>query len=262
MPAIRSVLAPVAASALAALAALAAPGAPAGAQGLTEADVKRLALEAILENPEVLMEAVEILRQRQEEQAAAAQAAAIAELRPLLENDPDAPVLGNPEGDVTVVEFFDYNCPYCKEAAADLRALLAGDPGIRMVMREFPILGEGSVVAAKAALAARAQGLYEPLHWALMAHRGRKDEAAVMRIAAEVGLDLDRLRADMESAEVAEHLRTSRELAEAAGFNGTPAFVIGGEGVPGRIPLTEMQALVATARAAGSAAEPQPVIVE
>ncbi len=253
MPALRSALAPALAAALAL---------PAAAEGLTEADVKRLALEAILENPEVLMEAVEILKERQEAQAAAAQVAMIAELRPLLENDPNAPVLGNPQGDVTLVEFFDYNCPYCKDAATDLRKLIEGDPGLRVVMREFPILGEGSLAAAKAALAAREQGLYEAFHWALMAHRARKDEATVMRIAAEVGLDLDRLRADMESAEVAEHIRTSQDLAQTVGFNGTPAFVIGSEGVPGRVPLSEMRALVAMARAEAAPDAPAPLLVE
>ena len=224
-------------------------GSAAPAQTLTEEDVKRLALEAILENPEIILEAVEILQQRDAEAQAAATTAMIAELGESLRNDPNAPVLGNPDGDVTVVEFFDYNCPYCKRAAEDVQALLAADPNVRFVSREWPILGEGSVAAARAALAAREQGRYEEMHNALMADRSRKDEAAVLCIAAGLGLDMERLKADMNSDAVNDHLNMSGRLAEALGFTGTPAFVIGDEPVPGAVPLAVLQQAVAEARA-------------
>ncbi len=222
---------------------------PVYAQDLSEEDVKRLALEAILENPDIIMQAVDILQRREEAAAAEASAAAITELQSELTEDPNAPVLGNPDGDVTVVEFFDYNCPYCKQAAKDVEALIENDPGVRVVYREWPILGEGSLFASRAALASRAQGKYEDFHWALMAERSRKDEAAVLRIAESVGLDLTRLQEDMMAPEVSEHIARSQQLASALGFNGTPSFVIGETAVPGMVPLDAMQQIVAEVRA-------------
>ena len=224
--------------------------APAPAQTLSEEDVKRLALEAILENPEIILEAVQILQDRDAEAQARATAAMIAEMGDTLRNDPNAPVLGNPDGDVTVVEFFDYNCPYCKNVAADVATLLETDGNVRFVSREWPILGEGSVAAARAALAAREQGRYEDMHNALMADRSRKDEAAVLRIAEGLGLDMERLKADMAGEAVNAHLEMSSRLADALGFTGTPAFVIGDQPVPGAVPLDVLQQAVAEVRAA------------
>ncbi len=224
---------------------------PAMAQEMTPEEVKRLALEAILENPEIVMEAVGILRERDEAAQAEAAQAAIADLQVALTEDPNAPVLGNPEGDVTVVEFFDYNCPYCKQAAGEVKGLIAADADVRLVYREWPILGEGSLYAARAALASRAQGKYEEFHWALMADRTRKDEAAVLRIAESVGLDLERLKKDMDAPEVVEHIAKSNEMAQALGFTGTPSFVVGEEGVFGLAPQDDLQALVNKAREGG-----------
>ena len=226
---------------------------PAAAQDLSEEDVKRLALEAILENPEIVMQAVDILREREEAEAAAAAELAMAEQSELLYNDPLAPVLGNPEGDVTLVEFFDYNCPYCKRAAQTVEALIAADPNLRVVYREWPILGEGSVAASRASLAARAQGddLYEAFHWALMNAPGRLDEAMVMRIARETGLDLDRLQEDMGSDAVDDHIDGSSTLTDALGINGTPAFVVDGTLVPGAVPIEDLIGLIASKREEG-----------
>ena len=202
-------------------------GTPAMGQNLTEDEVKQLALEAILENPEIVMQAVEILRQREEAAKGSQAQAALSTYRDDLENDPNAPVLGNPDGDVTLVEFFDYNCPYCRKAKPVLEALLAADPNVRLVFREWPILGEGSVFAARAALAARKQGKYEEFHWAMMAMNGRADEASTMRVAERIGLDLDRLRADMSDPAIDAHFRLSSEITQALGFSGTPSFVVG-----------------------------------
>ena len=218
------------------------------AQERSDEDIKRLALEAILERPEILMQAIQLLEQRE----AAAQRSAAAEVleqeRDLLENDPNAPVLGNPDGDAAVVEFFDYNCPYCKRVAPDVKALVNGDENLKVVYREWPILGEGSVFAARAALASREQGLYEPFHWALMELAGRANEATVMAAAENVGLDTEKLRADMDAAEIDEHIETSMRLAQSLGFNGTPSFVIGDELVPGLVPLDQLEDLVEAAR--------------
>ena len=230
--------------------ALALLAAPLSAQELSEEDVKRLALEAILENPEIVMQAVDILREREAEAQAEAAQAALSEQRDALESGDNAPVLGNPEGDVTLVEFFDYNCPYCRRAAEGVEALIAEDPELRVVFREWPILGEDSVEAARASLAAEVQGGYEAFHLALMGGSGRVDEAAIEAAAEEAGLDLERLREDMQAPEVQAHIDASMELAEALGITGTPAFVVGDAVVPGAVPTEELTALIEEARAA------------
>lgn len=221
------------------------------AQDMTEEQIKQLALEAILENPQIIMEAVTILNERRDQEQAIAQVQVLQQQRDFLENDPNAPVIGNTEGDAVIVEFFDYNCPYCKRAAADVKALLAADDEVRVVYREWPILGEGSVFAARAALAARAQGKYEEMHWALMEMRGRAQEASILAAARDIGLDVDQLVADMDNDAVTAHIETSRALAQGLGFTGTPAFVIGDALVPGAVPLSDLQGYVAAARDGG-----------
>lgn len=216
----------------------------AAAQALTEEEVKELALEAIIENPQIIMEALAIL----EEQRQIARTQDLLRQRDFLESDPNAPFVGNAEGETVIVEFFDYNCPYCKRAAESVKALLETDEDVRVVYREWPILGEGSVFASRAALAARAQGKYEEMHWGLMEMRGRADEASVLALARSVGLDLDQLRVDMDSDAVNNHIAASRQLAQSLGFTGTPAFVIGDALVPGAVPLSELQSLIADAR--------------
>jgi protein-disulfide isomerase len=203
------------------------------ADTLSEDRVKALVYEAILENPEIIMEAVRLLEERQLQEQQSAAAAILQSERFKLEQDPNAIVLGNPEGDVTVVEFFDYNCPYCRRAMPEVDTLIERDPNVRLVYREWPILGEGSVFAARAALAARKQGKYEEFHIAMMGMKGRAEETTVLRIARDVGLDVDQLRRDMESPEVEEHIQTSMELSNALGFSGTPSFVIGEALIPG-----------------------------
>ena len=223
------------------------------AQEITEDRIRELVVETLRQNPELVLEALQTLEARQAEaQAAAAAAAAaiIADERALLEHDPNAPVLGNPQGDVTLVEFFDYNCPYCRRAMPEIDALLAEDGNIRLVLREWPILSEGSAIAARAALAARKQGKYADLHNALMGARAKLDEQSVLRIAGEVGLDVEQLKVDMQSPEVEEHIATSLRLAEALGFNGTPSFVVGDQLIPGFVEKAQLAEVVAAARAA------------
>ncbi|MGR3483944.1 MAG: DsbA family protein [Paracoccaceae bacterium] len=221
-------------------------------QALDEAEVKRLALEAILENPEIVMQAVELLERRAMEDAAAASEAALAGLAPALERDPLAPVLGNPDGDVTLVEFFDYNCPFCRRGKVVTDALVADDPELRVVLREWPVLGEESVFAARAALAARAQDLYPQMHAALMALEGRATQDAVLAAAQSIGADMDRLAEDMASEAVEAHLTTSMALARELGFEGTPSYVVGGQALlRGFVETDEMRAAIAAAREAG-----------
>lgn len=222
----------------------------AAAQDLSEDRVRELVLETIRENPEIVMEAVAILESRQAEAQAASQAEVLARERDALERDPNAPVLGNPDGDVTVVEFFDYNCPYCRRAKPEIEGLLEADPNVRLVYREWPILGEGSVFAARAALAAREQGLYEEFHWAMMGMNGRAEESSVLRIAQDIGLDIAQLRRDMEAREIDAHIQTSMRLAQALGITGTPSFVIGDALVPGVVDADRLGTLVSDAREA------------
>ncbi|MDG1240583.1 MAG: DsbA family protein [Planktomarina sp.] len=215
------------------------------AQSITEDQVKQLALEAILENPEIIMQAVAILQQREKEQAASGANT----VRLEVESDPNAPNLGNPEGDVTVVEFFDYNCPYCRSAGQTVQALLAADENVRVIYREWPILGDDSVMAARAALAAREQGKYEAFHWALMNGEGRVTEALIFKVARDLGMDVAQLEADMVSPAVEAHIALSNALAQQLGFTGTPAFIVGDKTAPGMLNLDEITMLVAEARA-------------
>ena len=234
-------------SILAAVAALT-PTSHVSAQELSKEDVKKLALEAILENPEIIMQAIDILRAQESDDKASAQQQAYIDNEELLKTDANAPVLGNPDGDVTIVEFFDYNCGYCKRAMVAMQAVLTADKNLRVVYREFPILSDASVFASRAALASREQGKYEEFHWALMSAQ-TADEASVLTIAAQVGLDVAKLRVDMDAPAVLEHIQTSRELADALQFTGTPSFIIGDEIVGGYIPQDVMEEVIADARA-------------
>jgi len=222
--------------------------APVVSADLSEADMRALILETIRDNPEIVMEAIETLRVREDEARAELAAQALVENRALLQNDPNAPVIGNPEGDVTIVEFFDYNCGYCRRVFSSVTELLEGDENIRVVMREWPILGEESVFAARASLASRKQGKYEEFHKALMGNEGRADEATVIQVARSVGLDVKQLRADMEAPEIAEHFQASQQLTQSLGVNGTPAFVFGDTLIPGAIEVDQMRSLIESLR--------------
>jgi len=199
-------------------------------------------------NPEVIIDALRAYDQEQERLAAATQRQRLAERRQELERSPGDFVGGNPDGDVSVVEFFDYRCPYCKRVMPQLLELRQTDVGLRFVYKEFPILGPDSMIAARAAIAARAQGKYEPLHDALMSSRGQLSEAAVLQVAAEVGLDVERLLKDMNAPEVNDIIARNYALAQALGITGTPSFVIGDNVVRGAVSGAELKRRVAEAR--------------
>lgn len=169
-------------------------------------------------------------------------------LRTAIERDPTAPVLGNPKGDITLTEFFDYNCPFCKKMVGTVQKLIAADPGLRVVFREWPVFGEGSDFAARVSLASRNQGKYWQTHSALMAMKGRAEQATVMRVVRQLGLDEARLKADMNSDPVNEHIANSFELADHMSLAGTPTFIAGDEARFGDQTVADLQALVATAR--------------
>ena len=170
------------------------------------------------------------------------------ELRKALERNPNAPVLGNPKGDITLTEFFDYNCPFCKKMVPVIQKLISADPGLRVVYREWPVFGEDSEFATRASLASLDQGKYWQFHAALMQLRGRAGEPTVMRVVGQLGLDEARLRRDMDSQRVSDHINLSYELAEHMGLVGTPTFIAGDEGVFGELSFKEMQQLIARAR--------------
>ena len=228
------------------------PFVPAAAQeAFDPGEVK--AIEGIIhdyfeKNPELVIEALRSYDRQQKELAAAKTQEVLAERRDELENDPDSFVGGNPEGDVTLVEFFDYRCPYCKRVFPTLTEVRKGDKNLRFVYKEFPILGPDSVTASKAAIASRMQGKYEQYHDALMASRGKLTETTIMQIAAEVGLDTDQLKSDMEAPEVNQIIARNYALAGALGINATPSFIIGDKLVPGAVELDALKDFIEQAR--------------
>lgn len=183
----------------------------------------------LLANPELLDEMVRAL----EAKRAADRLGAIAGLRPQLENDRGDPAIGAENAAITVVEFFDYQCGYCKNSIDFVRKLNAEQPDIRIVFKELPIFGEDSVLAAKAGLAAARQGKYFDFHAGLLALKGVPNQNAIERVARESGLDVDRLRADMRLPEIEAHLSATSGLAQTLGVDGTPSFFINGRPVPG-----------------------------
>lgn len=205
------------------------------AEQLTEEQVKELALEAILENPDIIRQAISKLEEIERKKQQSAVSKVLASRWNELAGDENAPVLGNPDGDVTLVEFFDYNCPYCRRVKPEINQLLEKDSSVRLVYREWPILGEGSVFAAQAALASRNQGKYEEFHWALMGINGQANEASVLQTAKKHGLDIERLRRDMERPEITQHIQMSMELARQLGITGTPSFVVQDAVLPGLV---------------------------
>lgn len=214
-----------------------------------QAAIESIVRDYLLEHPEVLIEAIRAYDARQKLAAQEQQRQAVADNQDSLAEDPDSPVLGNPEGDVLIVEFFDYRCPYCKRVAENLRETVLKDGNIRLVMKEFPILGQDSVYAARAALASEKQGKYEAFHFALMEAKGELNEASVLAVAESIGLDLEQLQRDMLSRDVETALRKTFDLAEALDIGGTPAFVIGDEIYPGALSIEALREAVAENRA-------------
>lgn len=218
---------------------------------LTEAQkdaVRALVRETLVNNPEILAEAIQALQAREQAAEAARQKAAIQGHRAAIFENPNDPVLGNPEGSVTLVEFFDYRCTYCKSVFEPLMDLIEEDGDIRFVVKEFPILGPESVLAARYALAAREQGKYAPYHTALMRHRGAFNEEVLQRIAGDVGLDARKLAEDANDPGLKALLRDNMQLARILGISGTPAFVIGDTLIPGAVSKDELKATVEAVR--------------
>jgi protein-disulfide isomerase len=202
----------------------------------------------ILEHPEVIIEALEKYEaQERNAQEKAAAAALIAQKDKLFEH-PMTPISGNRKGDVTVVEFFDYQCGFCKRTLSTVLEVLDSDKQVKVVWKELPILGPASEFAARAAMASNKQGKYQQYHVAIMSARGRLTPEKVLRLASKVGLDVDQLKRDMEDPTITAYLQETLQLAQTLGINGTPGFVIGNKLIPGAIDKSRMQELIAAAR--------------
>lgn len=213
-------------------------------------DIEKIVHDYLLAHPEVLQEVMNELEKRQQDAEAEKHKAAVKDHAQALFNSPDEVVLGNPKGDVNFVEFFDYNCPYCKHAMSDMLTLMKDDPKLRVVLKEFPVLGPGSVQAAKVAIAVRIQApkKYLEFHTKLLGERGQADGARALAVAKELGLNMEQLEKDVKSPEVEKTLKQDFSLAEALGLNGTPSYVIGNNVIVGAVGLQGLQEKVNTAR--------------
>jgi protein-disulfide isomerase len=242
------------APALLALALGAAPQA-ATAQGVSDvqrSDIEKIVREYLLKNPEVLEEAMNELSKRQATADAEKHQASIAKNSDAIFNSPRGVTLGNKDGDVTFVEFFDYNCGYCKRAMTDMLDLMKADPKLKVVLKEFPVLSQGSVEAAQVAVAVRMQDptgkKYLDFHQKLLTGRGAADKARALAAAKEAGLDMAKLEKDLGSAEVKSTLEENLKLADSLGMNGTPSYVIGKQIVIGAVGLEALREKISTAR--------------
>jgi protein-disulfide isomerase len=213
-----------------------------------ENSVEQTIHDYILAHPEILIESLQRAKQKDDNRVAAIRKSMVASFKKYLIEDPNDPIFGNPAGDVTLVEFFDYRCPYCRQIEPALQTLIKEDPGLRIVQKEFPILGPASVFAARVALAAQKQGKHAMLHEALMARKPNIDEATVLKVAGEAGLDLDRIKVDMVSHEVDTEIEKTAQIAKALRLNGTPSFVAGTEVVPVVTDLPTLRAIIADVR--------------
>lgn len=213
--------------------------------------VEKIVREYILKNPEIIVESLRGYEEKQRQASEKEAREAIATSRDALEEDRTSPVAGNPQGDVTLIQFFDYRCGYCKKVVPSIQELLNTDKNIRLVFKEFPILGPDSVTASRAALAAWkiAPDKYFSFHLALMETRGEMNEARVLETAKKVGIDVDKLKTVMTDPSIKSAIERNIDLARTLQINGTPAFIIGGQLVPGAVDLATLREMVATARA-------------
>jgi protein-disulfide isomerase len=232
-------------------------GAPQAASAQSFSDTQRGDIEAIVRNyliahPEVLEEAMAELTKRQTAAETEKHEMSVAKNADTIFNSPRGVTLGNKDGDVTFVEFFDYNCGYCKRAMADMLDLMKTDPKLKVVLKEFPVLGPGSVEAAQVAVAARMQDptgkKYLDFHQKLLGGRGQADKAHAMAAAKDAGFDMARLEKDLSSPEVRATIEENFKLAEDMGMNGTPSYVIGKEVVVGAVGLDGLKEKIGIAR--------------
>src|SRR3984885_12992595 len=229
--------------------------APAQAQSFSadqREEIGHIVKDYLLAHPEVMQDVMAELGKRHQAAEAEKHRAAVAQNKATLFSSPHQVVLGNPQGNITMVEFFDYNCGYCKRALPDMLGLLKADANLKFVLKEFPVLGEGSIEAARVAVAARMQDStgkkYIEFHQKLLGSRGPADKARALAVAKDVGFDMARIEKDMGSDEVKKTIDESMKLAEALGVNGTPSYVVGDEVVVGAVGLDALKEKLAAER--------------
>jgi protein-disulfide isomerase len=229
-------------------------GAANSAPPSNKAEIEEIVRSYILSHPEIIEEAMGALERKKSEAAQAASKSAIKENAEILFNSKRQVVLGNPKGDVTIVEFFDYNCTYCKRSVGDMVALLQQDKNVRFVLKEFPVLGQGSVEAAQIAIAVHriAPTKYLDFHTRLLGSRGEANRARAIEVAAAVGVDGAALEAELKNAEVSATLEETYSLANGLGLTGTPSYILGESVIPGAIGLDRLKAQIADMRNCGS----------
>ena len=235
---------------------LALPTASAQAQSFNDAqrgEIERIVKDYLLSHPELLQDVMNELEKRQAAAEAEKHRASVKEHSVEIFTSPRQVTLGNPQGDVTVVEFFDYNCSYCKRAMSDMLDLIKDDGKLKFVLKEFPVLGEGSIEAAQVAAAVRMQDKtggkkYLEFHQKLLGGRGQADKARALAAAKDVGLDVARIEKDMASDEVKATIEENFKLAEALGLNGTPSYVVGSDVLVGAVGLKTLKEKVNGAR--------------
>jgi len=211
-------------------------------------EVERIIHDYLVKHPDVLMDAIAAAADKDKADKVAHSDEAIRAHHDELYHDAESQIGGNPRGDVTVVEFFDYRCPYCKLVQPALEGLLRSDPNLRVVYKEFPILGAASTYATRMALASRAQGKYDAFHHAMMDTKGEIDESVVDRVAASVGIDVARAKAGMTAPAIDALIKKDYALADDVNISGTPSFVIADKLYPGAMTLDELKKAIADAR--------------
>lgn len=218
-------------------------------------EIEGVVRDYLLKNPEIIQEAFMELQKRQETAQEAQRQEALTALKPLIFDSPRGVVVGNPKGDVTLVEFFDYNCGYCKRALGDLAELMKGDPNLKVILKEFPVLGAGSVEASQVAVAVRltAPDKYYAFHQKLLSERGQANKARALAAAEEVGIDKAALEKALTNPEVNATLQESLRIADALGIDGTPSYVVGESVVIGAVGHDQLKSAIASVRSCGKA---------
>ena len=219
--------------------------------GAQKSDIEAIVKNYLLDHPELLQEMSDKLKAQQAEAETAARTKGLKENADAIFKSKLDPVVGNPKGNVVMVEFMDYNCSYCRKSFKEMQAILETDKNVRVVMKEFPIFGEGSEYAARAALASSRQGKYWALHQALFEFQGQVTPAVVDQVAKQVGLDVAKLKTDMKDPAIASNIGKTTELAQSMQFTGTPAFLIDSTVIPGYVTKDVLMAAIATVRANG-----------
>ncbi len=224
---------------------------PASAASFTpqqRAEIVAIVRDALKTDPSILRDAVVALQDDDSHKQSEAMSKTIADLGPALTQTPGDPIAGNPQGRITVVEFYDVRCPYCRRMLPTLATLLHDNPDVRLVYKDMPVLGPGSVIASRALLAAQKQGGYVKLHDALMAGPTDITEDSVHATASKLGLDWPRLETDMKAPDVLARIQSNLALARTLELQGTPVYVIGTTMLPGAVDLADLQSAVTALR--------------